>query len=402
MKKITLPIVLLSTLFINQATAQSNKAFAITAETKGTYNWTAIKEIDLATGDVVRSLFSPSNPKKIDYLFSNTDNKVDVNMRQLNSPTQNGVAATAYDSKHNRLYFSQMWGNDLRYLDLNGDAATVVINEDKSYSTGVRNDESNVITRMTFGADGNGYALTNDGNQLIQFTTSDKAVITNLGALIDSKKNNGISVHNQCTSWGGDIIADVYGNLYLFTYRNNVFKINVATRIAEHIGVVKNIPANFTTNGAAVDANGDVFVSSATNIENYFSVNLSTLDAKAIAKNEPTVYNASDLANANLAYQNTKAKPVFADVVANNDISVYPNPAVNKTFAVQFNKLPIGNYTLELNDANGKRIITKNIVINGLQNEKINLPKGASSGLYLLKIINTVGKAVYNDKVVVL
>lgn len=402
MKKITLPIVLLSTLFINQATAQSNKAFAITAETKGTYNWTAIKEIDLATGDVVRSLFSPSNPKKIDYLFSNTDNKVDVNMRQLNSPTQNGVAATAYDSKHNRLYFSQMWGNDLRYLDLNGDAATVVINEDKSYSTGVRNDESNVITRMTFGADGNGYALTNDGNQLIQFTTSDKAVITNLGALIDSKKNNGISVHNQCTSWGGDMIADVYGNLYLFTYRNNVFKINVATRIAEHIGVVKNIPANFTTNGAAVDANGDVFVSSATNIENYFSVNLSTLDAKAIAKNEPTVYNASDLANANLAYQNTKAKPVFADVVANNDISVYPNPAVNKTFAVQFNKLPIGNYTLELNDANGKRIITKNIVINGLQNEKINLPKGASSGLYLLKVINTVGKAVYNDKVVVL
>ena len=402
MKKITLPIVLLSTLFINQSTAQSNKAFAITAETKGTYNWTAIKEIDLATGDVVRSLFSPSNPKKIDYLFSNTDNKVDVNMRQLNSPTQNGVAATAYDSKHNRLYFSQMWGNDLRYLDLNGDAATVVINEDKSYSTGVRNDESNVITRMTFGADGNGYALTNDGNQLIQFTTSDKAVITNLGALIDSKKNNGISVHNQCTSWGGDMIADVYGNLYLFTYRNNVFKINVATRIAEHIGVVKNIPANFTTNGAAVDANGDVFVSSATNIENYFSVNLSTLDAKAIAKNEPTVYNASDLANANLAYQNTKAKPVFADVVANNDISVYPNPAVNKTFAVQFNKLPIGNYTLELNDANGKRIITKNIVINGLQNEKINLPKGASSGLYLLKIINTVGKAVYNDKVVVL
>ena len=402
MKKITLPIVLLSTLFINQATAQSNKAFAITAETKGTYNWTAIKEIDLATGDVVRSLFSPSNPKKIDYLFSSTDNKVDVNMRQLNSPTQNGVAATAYDSKHNRLYFSQMWGNDLRYLDLNGDAATVVINEDKSYSTGVRNDESNVITRMTFGADGNGYALTNDGNQLIQFTTSDKAVITNLGALIDSKKNNGISVHNQCTSWGGDMIADVYGNLYLFTYRNNVFKINVATRIAEHIGVVKNIPANFTTNGAAVDANGDVFVSSATNIENYFSVNLSTLDAKAIAKNEPTVYNASDLANANLAYQNTKAKPVFADVVANNDISVYPNPAVNKTFAVQFNKLPIGNYTLELNDANGKRIITKNIVINGLQNEKINLPKGASSGLYLLKIINTVGKAVYNDKVVVL
>ncbi|CAF0783530.1 unnamed protein product [Rotaria sordida] len=38
---------------------------------------------------------------------------------------------------------------------------------------------------MTFAADGNGYALTNDGNQLIRFTTGDNPVVTNLGALVD-------------------------------------------------------------------------------------------------------------------------------------------------------------------------------------------------------------------------
>lgn len=400
MKKLFLPILLLSAIISNKSQAQANRAFAITGEGKGNYVWTAIREIDLNNGNVLRTLYSASDAKQVQYNFLNADTRV-ILPQQTGVPTANGVAATAFDAKNNRLYFSQMWGNDLRYIDLNNSETVVTVNTDINYSTGPRLDESNVITRMTFAADGNGYALTNDGNQLIQFTTGTKPVITKLGALVDSKKNNGISVHNQCTSWGGDLIADVYGNLYLFTYRNQVFKINIATRIAEHIGTVKNLPSNFTTNGAAVDINGDVFVSSATQIDNYYKVNLSTLDAKPIDKNDATVYNASDLANANLAYQNTKANPVLEDVKLNNSISVYPNPAVNKTFAVQFDKLPAGNYSVELSDANGKRVITKTVAINGLQNEKINLPKGAASGLYFIKVTNNSGKSVYYDKVVV-
>jgi hypothetical protein len=400
MRKLFLPILLLSTIIVNKSQAQANRAFAITGEGKGNYVWTAIREIDLSNGNVLRTLYSVGDAKQVQYNFLNVDAKV-ILPQQTGVPTANGVAATAFDAKNNRLYFSQMWGNDLRYIDLNSSETIVTVNTDINYSTGPRINESNVITRMTFAADGNGYALTNDGNQLIQFTTGNKPVITKLGALIDSKKNNGISVHSQSTSWGGDLIADVYGNLYLFTYRNQVFKINIATRIAEHIGTVKNLPANFTTNGAAVDMNGDVFVSSAIQTENYYKVNLSTLDAKPIDKTDATVYNASDLANANLAYQNKKANPVLEDVKLNNSISVYPNPVVNKTFAVQFDKLSAGNYSVELSDANGKRVITKTVVINGLQNEKINLPKGAASGLYFIKVTNNNGKSVYYDKVVV-
>lgn len=399
MKQLFLPILLISAVISNQTKAQNNKAFAITGESKGNYVWTAIREIDLSNGSVVRTIYSTNEAKSVNYNFINGNAR--TVFPQQAAPTANGVAATAFDAKNNRLYFSQMWGNDLRYVDLNTNELVVTINNDANFSTGQRVDESNVITRMTFGADGNGYALTNDGNQLIQFTTGNKPVINKLGALIDSKKNNGISVHNQCTSWGGDLIADVYGNLYLFTYRNQVFKINIATRIAEHIGTVKNLPTNFTTNGAAVDANGDVIVSSATQIDNYFKVNLSTLEAKPIDKSDATVYNASDLANANLAYQNTKANPVLEDAKMSNAISIYPNPAVNRTFAVQFDKLPAGTYSVELNDANGKRVITRTVAVSGLQNEKINLPKGAASGLYFIKITNSTGKSVYYDKVVV-
>lgn len=84
-----------------------------------------------------------------------------------------------------------------------------------------------------------------------------------------------------------------------------------------------------------------------------------------------------------------------------NAISIYPNPAINKAFAVQFDKLPAGNYSIELTDANGKRIFTKTLGINGLQNEKINLPKAAATGLYFLKVTNSTGKSVYYDKLIV-
>jgi len=401
MKKVTLPIMLVAALFAVNAKAQTNKAYAITSETKGTYNWTAIREIDLSNGSIVRTLYSSANSSKVNYSFLHSDGLANRSL-QTSSPTVNGVAAAAYDAKNNRLYYTPMWGTDLRYVDLSTNEMSVVINNDTRFSTGARVDESNVITRMTIGADGNGYALTNDGNQLIQFTTDRNPVITNLGSLIDSKNNNNVSVHTQCTSWGGDLIGDAYGNLYLFTYRNYVFKINPVTRIAEYIGIIKNLPANFTTNGAAVDANGDVFITSAIVTDNYFKVNLSTLNATEIIKaDNEVVYNTSDLANSNLAYSAAKNVVVSNEVNTKNNISVYPNPVVNKTFAIQFDKLPAGNYAVEISDVNGRRIVTKAINIAGIQNEKINLPRASSSGIYFIKVLNANGKSVFYDKVIV-
>jgi hypothetical protein len=401
MKKTILPILFCAPICFGSVFAQTNKAFAITSEMKGTIQWNAVKELDLSTGNVVRSIYSPSELKNVVFNFFNEKGIVSTDVSSLSIPTQNGVAATAFDAKNNRLYFSQMWGNDLRYFDLNSNELSVVINQDKNYSTGVRNDESNVITRMTFASNGNGYAITNDGNQLIQFTTDSKPSVTNLGALIDSKKNNGISIHNQCTSWGGDVVADVYGNLYLFTAKNNVFKININTKVAEFIGSVKNIPTNFTINGAAVDTNGDIFVSSAISTENYYTINLSTLQAKPVNKTEAAVFNASDLANSNLAYQNTLAKPALEQQISNNNISVFPNPAVNNNFTLQFNTIPKGIYIIQLNDANGKTVVTNKVIINGLQNEIINLPKGISAGLFLLKVSDTKGKNYFSEKIIV-
>jgi len=65
MKKSILPILFCAPICFGSVSAQTNKAFAITSETKGTIQWTAVKELDLSTGNVVRSIFSPSELKKI-------------------------------------------------------------------------------------------------------------------------------------------------------------------------------------------------------------------------------------------------------------------------------------------------------------------------------------------------
>ena len=113
---------------------------------------------------------------------------------------------------------------------------------------------------MTVAADGNGYALTNDGNHLIKFTTGKKIVITDLGGLLDASSNKAISVHNKCSSWGGDIVADAFGKLYLFTASKNIFKIDITERTATHLGTITGLSGAYTLNGAAVDDDDNVII----------------------------------------------------------------------------------------------------------------------------------------------
>ncbi len=400
MNRLILPLVIVSAMIGGNAYSQSNRAFAVTSEAKGSVNWLNVQEVNLNSGSTIKTIYNPSATKSVSFDGNSTA------LRGLSSnsvATENGVAAAAYDAKNNRLYYTLMHGTDLRYFDLNATESKVVINNDAQFSTGVKVDESNVITRMTFAADGFGYALTNDGNQLIRFSTGAQPEIVKLGSLIDSKKNKDISVHVQCTSWGGDLVGDIYGNLYLFTMRNNIFKININTREAEFVGTIKNLPADFTTNGAAADEDGNVIVASAVNNDSYYKVNLSTLNAVALTnKGEVSLTSTADLASGNLIFQNktaTVSAPVTTTVNAN--IEMYPNPVINHSFNVQFGKLPAGNYTIEISDINGRKIITKTITVNGAQNSKMSLPSATNSGLYMVRIFNASGAVVYTNKLAV-
>jgi hypothetical protein len=320
-------------------------------------------------------------------------------------PMAEGVAAAAYDAKSNRLYYTTMRGTELRYFDLNSAAGKIVYNQNEQIlPTANRYDEGNVITRMAFASDGNGYALTNDGNHLIRFSTNDKSSVTDLGSLIDADVNGAVSVHSQCTSWGGDMVGDAYGNLYLITFRNHIFKINPNTKVADYVGAVKGLPADFTSNGMAVSGDGEVVVSSANLANSYYRLNMSTLDATAFNKSGASIYNTSDLANSGLLFQSQVAKGEVKVIEGrgSNLVSVYPNPVANRAFTVKFDKVPAGQYNLVLTDALGRAVISRSLVINTFgQVERIALPRSAGGGMYMLKLTGDDSRAVYNDKLVV-
>ena len=91
----------------------------------------------------------------------------------------------------------------ISYLDLNKPEAnftTIKTNVIAKPVNETFQSEENQITRMVIAADGYGYALTNDANHLIRFSTGRKTAVEDLGTVIDAAANKGISVHNKCTA----------------------------------------------------------------------------------------------------------------------------------------------------------------------------------------------------------
>src|SRR5205085_4942181 len=152
-------------------------------------------------------------------------------------------------------------------IDLNAASPAVYIFNNEKLSNAPDVDaEENQVTRMVIASDGNGYALNNSGSHLVRFTTGENAQITDLGELHDAPENGDMKINDASTSWGGDLLADVSGYLYVISAHNHVFKIDVQTKTATYIQKIKGLPEGFTTNGAVVDSDGNIIISSANSI----------------------------------------------------------------------------------------------------------------------------------------
>ncbi len=423
------PSLVFSVLFLaalSKGFSQDNKVFAITGQASKNFNWTDIRVLDMQSADMKATVFE-NGKTKFSYVDAETRKDIDAGSEHILPATvqQNGVdnssnaialsnfsptnqmsAAVAYDKKHDKLFFATMRTGQLVWLDThqnNGSSSfftvkkTLVNNPDF-------NDEALNITRMTIGADGNGYALTNDGNHLIRFTTGNKIIITDLGNLVDAESNNGISIHNKCSSWGGDVVGDAFGKLYLFTASRNVFEIDVKTRIATYKGAILNLSPTYTVNGAAVDNDNKVLISSANTFEGYYKVNVKDLTAAKIPT-DGEIFNASDLASSNLLNEKEKQNSVGApslissEVIGNKFISVFPNPVTNGQFKITFENNVVGEYKVALSDLQGRLIANKIVYVKSVgQVENFQLQKKQAAGMYMIKVTDSGNKAVFSDK----
>lgn len=441
-----------------QKDAKRTTAYAITGVQKGGTAWTEVRLIDVATGEELQTVYASTAEAEIlnartgkpvakkdavantsptltlaeapvqrtvrkdgqNYTVVMARRGVAASRQSYDQPFATTSAACAYDKKHNRLYYTPMGIAQLRYIDLKAKSPKVYYFEDEAFGVvKSRGDVASQITRMVIAADGNGYALSNDGNHLVRFSVKKKPEITDLGALTDDLTNGRFSVHSSA-SHGGDMIADKEGNLWLITSNRSVYKIGIATKLASYVGTIKGLPRGFSTNGAAAEGDSKVIVSSSGNTEGYYRFDLNTLQAEKVSNGNP-VFNASDLANANFAFEKKDKKPAeekketavpveaqvnknnsTQDAVVNSGIAVFPNPVTDGYFKLSFADQKAGRYQIQLLDVAGKAVSTQQANINNkVQVEEFRLPKKVAAGSYFVRIVSEDGSYTDTKKIFV-
>jgi len=407
--------ILFGTISISSLTYSQNDrfAFAITDLQSTGSGWNALRKLDLKSGEFTSVLLNGSDANIAAYDVSTRKQwkaLPDVQFGNfMQAPFATGVAATAYDKKNNRLYFTPMFIDQLRYVDLKTMKVFYVTDQAFTKFGSMHNDEGKIITRMVINPDGTGYAISNDANTFIRFTTGKKLQVTQLGSLVDDPSNGGVSIHNKCSSWGGDMVADDEGNLYILSSRNSVYKIDVETKAAKLLGYIKGLPQDFTTNGAVVTAEGKVLVSSAVNGNAWFLVDpkdwtATQYEAKA------GIFRSSDLANSN--YLQTKPKNTTQseivtrkapdNIIALSKIQVYPNPVSNNQFTLQFGKITAGNYNIEMTNVTGQIVMQRAVNVQSEdQVEVISVKSSLARGVYLIKVSGRNNESVLSQKIVV-
>ena len=410
-----LPFAALAAFVLTSSTlrAQNDRfAYAITDLTKEGASWNALRKIDLQTGQYSNVLLNGTDNKMVVYdavtrkpLAQMADAKFGT---MLQAPFATGVAAAAYDKKHGRLYYTPMFIDQLRYIDLRT-MKVYYVNQPFTKMGSMHNDEGKIITRMAIAPDGYGYAISNDGNTFIRFTTGKKTtIIEQLGTLVDDASNNGITIHNRCSSFGGDMICDDKGNLIILTARNIVFTVNTQSKVAKYLGNISGLEQNFTVNGAVVDGDGNLLVSSAVDGNSYYIVNPANWSAKPYAASGG-IYRSSDLANSN--YLSAKTPKLTTTEIQTlirpeekfaKSIAVYPNPVTTSTIRLQFTKVPAGDYTVELRDVLGRRVMQRRIAIESdYQTQELKLDRRNTNGVYMVKVFDGNNQSVFTQKLVV-
>ena len=397
--------------------AQSaNRGYAITGDGNRDYMWMNIRKVDLGTGQVNNTIFDRT---KTNFNITDVDAKKTLNQTTVNDgtgysaalyPTASYVAAAAYDRRSEKLFFVPMRLGQLRWMDMGakGDVANFYSVAIPGYVPSSSVEEANNITRMAIAADNNGYAITNDGNHLYKFTTGRKPSVVDLGGLIDAESNGGLSIHSKCSSWGGDMIADAFGKLYIISATRNVFVVDVNTRITTLKGTITGLPANYTTNGAAVDADGSIILCSATSFDGYYKMNINDLVAKKMEGSD-VKYNASDLASGNFLLQNeadqARAKNIVDLIPAatGSDNAIFPNPIADNRFNITLGGQYQGVHTILVTDLAGRAVQTiKTTLTKGQQTQQVTLQSRPTKGTYLVKVLDEKAAVVISDKVIIL
>ena len=386
MKKLLLPAILV---FLGIQT-NAQEIFAITGKQVPQIVFNDLRALDLNKGTSGEVFFTDQSASKV---FSQN---LQANFTETKSTLHNAqtpsMASLAFDQKNNALVFVPMFSSNIYVMNNRTKEITLVEN------TAIKSVQCTIdshITRMTATKDGIIYAMSNSGSQLIKISSENgKYSVKDLGTIKDISTNTDKKLSTMQTGFGGDMVADADGNLYVFSAFNNVFKINVRNLTSEFMGTVSGLPENYTSNGAAVNANGDIVVGNARG-EGLYEINFKTLEAKAVSGDfKMPIY---DLASS--YFLNDKAVSTSEMFTG---IEIYPTKVNQQFFNIKINNEKVkGNLKVELADYMGNKLMKQNInVVRNNSEFKINLSK-YNAGVYIVNIQDAAGNAIFSTKIVI-
>ncbi|WP_207513703.1 T9SS type A sorting domain-containing protein [Longitalea luteola] len=407
--------VLMLAVFPVAAIGQSDQnTYAITAVIKGSNDWVALRTLNNKTGKFGEMLLNMNDrglPHRDIATHKLKDNiawpvlPVPVVANNPAAPKVNtGVAAIAFDERTNRLFYVSMSDDILRYIDL----STMQVHAEPALSFSKAGNytfrSSNPVTRLVITPDGYGYTVTTDGSRLIRFTTNNQPSFTDMGELKDDPRNKEMSILNTCSNLGGDMVADDAGNLYLITASNRVYKIDIKTLLTTYLATITNLPATFTTNGAAITEDGKLLVSSSVYTEASFIVDHKSWQASP-APAVQHLYGIADLASSNVIAtkkSNPSVMLIGRTLLKTGNVKVYPNPVLFDEVNIQFNDLPAGKYFIELADPLGRKVIKQKVQLTRQgQTALIQIPTSTAQAFYYIRILNEKNALVSTHKLAV-
>ncbi len=360
-------ILLVSVAFIFGITLQAQNVIAINGIKGNSINFSNISYL-LGEKIIDKNDISQQNPALLETMKN-----------ELQSPISPMIAAMAYDKANQTIVYMPMVSNQI-YLYSLENKNLEAINAEKIFTISSCN-EATFYSRMTIGNDGFVYAISNDGNTLLKINVKTKSV-TNLGSLTNAE-----DLKERTKGFGGDMIADTQGNLYIISAMSNIYKININKKSFQFIGKINNLPENYATNGAAVMQDGKVLIGSATSNDLYV-FDLATRNATLYQNYTTPIY---DLAS----------EYFLTDKAANQNATsllLYPTKVENKTIHLQ--NATNAKATFLVYDLFSQQVLKSAITLQANQEQTISL-KDLKQGIYIVKIISESGKELYNDKITI-
>lgn len=372
-------------IFVGANSFAQQDIFALTGKETANIVFQDLRALDSKKGITERILLSDNDQPKI--LSSKLNKEISEDKKSIANALASQIATLAVDGR-GKLVYMPMFSSNIYILD---SKTQEIILLENNLSNPTACDTGSQFSRMTLGKDGNVYALSNSGSQLLKISSKNgKYDVSDLGVVKDDSGNGNNQLSKMQTGFGGDMIADDDNNFYVFSATGSVFKVALKKMKAQFVGKVKGLEENFSINGVAVNTEGKIILASAKGGVLH-TLNLETLQAEPMSANiNLPIY---DLGSPYVLRSNKQ-------LINIDENDIYPTKVSEGFVNIKLGSSQKGNAEVKIYNLAGTLVVNNKITNISNSETKIELGK-LVSGIFLVNVESENGKTIISKKIIV-